>query len=341
MTTAVLHRLPASWSEFVQRLGNTPLTPIEVRFGARRCVVLLKREEYNPLGSIKDRTAYGLVLDAEARRAGRKPLTVVESTSGNLGGALAAACALRGHTFIAVVDPKMSAENLELMRQYGACVELVTDSDETGNYLTARIARVRRIRDRLPCVHWTNQYANPANPMVHYRTTGPELVRQANASIDAAFVAVSTGGTLGGVGRYLHATSPRIRVVAVDADGSIALGGTAGSRRLTGIGANRRSVFVTPADYDEVRRPGDATAVATCRWLASQTGLRLGGSSGFVLAACLEYLAGNPTAGRLACLCPDGGGKYADTVYDDGWLAAKGIDPRPAYAWLSAFDVVS
>jgi len=264
---------------------------------------------------------------------------VVESTSGNLGGALAAACALRGHTFIAVVDPKMSAENLALMRQYGGCIELVTDADETGNYLNARIARVRQIRARLPWVHWTNQYANPANPRVHYRMTGPELAQQVNGSIDAAFVAVSTGGTLSGVGRYLHERLPGTRVVAVDADGSIALGGTAGPRRLTGIGANRRSTLVTAADYDEIRRPGDATAVATCRWLASQTGLRVGGSSGFVVAACLKYIAAHHEARRVVCLCPDGGIKYADTVYDDGWLAAKVIDPRPAYGWLSAFDV--
>jgi len=140
-------------------------------------------------------------------------------------------------------------------------------------------------------------------------------------------VPVSTGGTLAGIARCLRNESPATRIVAVDAYGSVALGGRPGPRLLTGVGAGRRSSFVTSETYDECVLVDDAEAFAQCRALASETGISVGGSSGATLAACRRMLAAGADLGRAVCLCPDRGEAYASTIYDDGWLARNGLEP--------------
>lgn len=305
--------------------GNTPLARVLLVIGGRERAVHLKLEGANPYGSLKDRTAAGLVGDLERRGLLLRGSTLVESTSGNLGIALAASARDRGHRFVAVIDPKTTPENVIRLRRLGAQIELVEIPDATGGYLLSRLERVAELCASSDRFVWPDQYTNPANPLAHERGTGPELLDQLHGELDAVLVPVSTGGTLAGIARCLRRESPATHIVAVDALGSVALGGRPGPRLLTGIGAGRRSSFLTDDLYDERVLVSDEEAFAFCRALADRTGLRVGGSSGATLAACARLLAAEPELGRVACLCPDRGESYASTIYDDGWLARHGI----------------
>ncbi|MFF3644204.1 pyridoxal-phosphate dependent enzyme [Streptomyces sp. NPDC002564] len=332
------HGTPARVRD-VSRIGRTPLLPVRLQVAGREREVALKLEQFNPGGSVKDRTAYALVEDLEDRGLLGPGRTVVESTSGNLGAALAYVCHSRGYPFVAVVDPKTSRRNLDEMTALAAHVERVDRPDAHGGYLHARLDRVRDLLAGDTSLVWPDQYRNPANPRVHREQTGPEILRHAQARPDAVFVAVSTGGTLAGVAQYLRMVAPECRVVGVDVRGSVALGGPPGRRRLTGIGAGRPSAFARPADCDEVRHVPDAEAVAACHRLRAGTGVGVGGSSGAVLAAAARYLARHPDAGEVVCLCADGADRYEDTVYGAAWLREHGLTPAPSGASTGpAFD---
>ena len=304
--------------------GDTPLSPIALRIRGRTRVVHLKLESANPCGSLKDRTAESLIDDLEERGMLERGSVLVESTSGNLGIALAWLARARGYRFVAVIDPKTTRENVARLRQLGARLELVDTPDAAGGYLLARIERARELRAASAACVWPDQYGNPANPRAHEQGTAPELREQLDGELDAVLVPVSTGGTLAGIARFYRRESPRTRVIAVDAHGSIALGGRPGPRLLTGIGAGKRSSFVTPGLYDEAVLVRDAQAFAFCRAVAA-TGIELGGSSGATIAACARLLARDPELERVACICPDGGAAYRSTIYSDRWLARNGI----------------
>ncbi|RCV49008.1 pyridoxal-phosphate dependent enzyme [Marinitenerispora sediminis] len=325
-------RLHADWraERSTSRIGRTPVLPIRLRVGGRWREVMLKLEQFNPGGSIKDRTAYALIEDLELRGRLRPGATVVESTSGNLGVALAYVCREYGYGFVAVVDPLVSEVNIETMRELGAVVERVQRSDVHGNYLAARRERVREIATGDPGCVWTDQYGNRANPRAHREQTGPEILRQAGPGLAAVLVAVSTGGTLAGIADYLRPAAPGCRIVAVDVRGSAALGGPRGPRRLVGIGASRRSAFVRPEHYDTAVHVSDAEAIAACRLLRRCTGIGIGGSSGAVLAAAARVLRADDRLERVVCVCPDGADRYESTVYNRLWLAKENIDPGDA-----------
>lgn len=311
----VLH---ASSPATASRVGNTPLVPVAMFVDDQPREVWLKLESANPWGSIKDRTALSLIEDLERRglRAGDR---VVESTSGNLGAALAAVCRERGYEFVAVVDPRTTSANLDAMADCAARIECVSTPDPHGGYLLTRLERVRQLASQ-PGWHWPNQYSNDANPRAHLSWTGPELVRQAPDAIDAVFIAVSTGGTLAGIAECLRRVSPHTHVEAVDVNGSVVFSAKAGRRRLVGIGSSRKSEFLRPWSYDSHSLVADAEAVAHCRALEQATGVGVGGSSGAVLAACCRYLRHHPECELPVCLCPDGSGKYRDSIYDDEWV---------------------
>jgi 2,3-diaminopropionate biosynthesis protein SbnA len=309
----------------MRRPGRTPIVQVVLTIAGRKRLVHLKLEGANPYGSLKDRTAASLLDDLEKRGLLRPGSVVVESTSGNLGVALAAFARARGYRFLAVIDPKTTIENLARLRQLGARIDIVRTPDSQGGYLLSRLERVAELCASSERFVWPDQYTNPANPAAHEHGTGPELFEQLHGELDAVFVPVSTGGTLAGIARFLRRESPAARIVAVDAAGSVALGGRAGPRLLTGIGASRRSSFLTLDLYDQHVLVRDPEAFACCRALASAAGIGTGGSSGAALAACARLLAAQPELDRVACLCPDGGDTYASTIYDDHWLAHHGI----------------
>jgi N-(2-amino-2-carboxyethyl)-L-glutamate synthase len=311
---------------FADRLGNTPVVELEFVLGGVPRTVLVKLEAANPTGSVKARSAVGLLASLVEQGAVTRRSTLVESTSGNLGIALAALCRDLELAFKAVVDPNITPENRRRLESYGADLVLVDQRDEAGGYLLSRLARVRKILAGDPAAVWTDQYSNAANPAAHYRATAPEILRQVQPAPDAVFVAVSTGGTFAGISRYFRATSPSTRMIAVDIEGSVVLGGPPARRYLPGIGASRRSSFLAPALIDASTVVPTAEAVAYCRLAADRLGLRLGASSGAVLAACCRYLRRHPEVRRPLCLSADNGDNYATTLYRDSWLRRAGID---------------
>lgn len=327
---------PMTLRTMVESIGATPVEPISMWSAGRRHVVHLKLEGHNPAGSIKDRTAWSLVRDLERRGSLGPGGHVVESTSGNLGVALALVCRAYGYAFTAVVDSRVTPENRARMSALGARVEVADDPGPGGNHLSARLAGVEALRRSDPGLVWANQYANPANPAVHADTTAPEILRQMDGRLDAVFLAVSTCGTLAGIGRHLRRASPRTRIVAVDAVGSEIFGGRPGPRHLVGIGAGRRPEFAIDGLYDDVVEVDDETAFAVCRDLEASCGVRVGGSSGAVVAACARYLAAADELRRIVCVCADTGGNYASTIGDDAWLDRKGLDLGRARSRLSA-----
>jgi 2,3-diaminopropionate biosynthesis protein SbnA len=304
----------------MQQVGNTPLYPIHFRIHGRLRTVHLKLESENPTSSMKDRTAYGLIQDCEEAGLLHAGSTVVESTSGNLGVALAFVCKARGYAFIAVVDPKTTQENIARMKALGARIELVKRPDRYNGYLLSRLARVQALCAQNEDYIWTNQYANKANPRIHYRLTGPEIYRQMRKKVDVVFVPVSTGGTLTGIGRYLREVSPSTKIIGVDAYGSVVFGTPAAARRLTGIGASKPSCFISKDIYDDYMLVQDEEAFAFCHALFLKTGQKLGGSSGCVLFACAQFLAEHASETDIVCVCADSGENYNGTIYNEAWI---------------------
>jgi N-(2-amino-2-carboxyethyl)-L-glutamate synthase len=316
---------PAELYHYVQGIGNTPLRPIYFVIDGAIRAVHLKLEETNPTGSVKDRTGYALVQSLESQGILRQRSVIVESTSGNLGVALALLCRASEYDFIAVIDPKTTAENIAKMRALGAQIEMVEQPDSSGGYLLSRLERVQALLRQCENRVWTNQYANQANPFAHYSGTGPEIYRQMHGKVDVVFAPVSTGGTLAGIGRYFREVSPQTRIVAVDARGSVVFGTPPAPRRLTGIGSSRPSSFIEPHLYDAFMLVGDEAAFAFCRALLAATDIAAGGSSGAVLAACAQYLRGHPEANNVVCVCADSGKNYLSSIFNDRWLEQQGI----------------
>lgn len=324
-TGSIAELTPAQMQRLINQIGKTPVEPIYFVIDGKVRRIFLKLEGANPAGSVKDRTGYALVQDLENRGRLRADSIVIESTSGNLGVALAFICKAKGYAFLAIIDPKTTQENLAKMRALGALIELVDVPDANGGYLLSRLARVQELCQLSDRYAWTDQYANVANPHIHYSTTGPEIYRQLDGNVDAVFVAVSTGGTLAGIGRYFREVSPKTRIIGVDARGSVIFGTLPGPRKLTGIGSSRPSSFLFSQIYDTHMLVGDEEAFAFCHALDAATGIKVGGSSGAVLAACASYLQAHPELEHVACVCADCGENYSSSLFNDAWLREHGI----------------
>jgi cysteine synthase A len=279
---------------------------------------VVKLEGLNPAGSIKAKTARGLL---DAFEEGGQGLELIESTSGSLGVALACLCAERGHRLTVVTDPNTNDDCVRYMKALGATVVIVRKRDGNGGYLQTRIDYIGRELARRPQLIWINQYANPANARAHCRTTGPEIVRGFGVP-DWLFIGVGTGGTLMGCLDYFEEIRAACVVVAVDAAGSVTFGGVAGNRWIPGIGSSRRSEIIRPDATVERQMVAEIDTVRMCRWVSRQYGLLLGGSSGSVLAAVWQSRRRIPPNSRVLVLSPDMGDRYLTTIYDDDWVVA-------------------
>jgi cysteine synthase len=304
---------------------GSPLRELRIHRGSHCQSAWLKLEMFNPTGSVKYRTALSLLRRLDEDRPLTPGTTIVESTSGNLGLALAQLSAEIGCRYVAVVDPKVPHATREAIAATGAEIVTVGDRDEHNGFLLARLRKVHELCES-STARWANQYEGAANPAVHRDVTGPELVRQTRGLLDMVVVAVSTGGTLAGISEHLRSAGRPLRVLAVDVAGSLALdaAGTGRPHLLNGIGAGRRSSFLRPYHYDHVAQVRDMEAIAFCLLLEQDTGLALGGSSGAVLAAFVADLPHHPAPPRLPVLfCPDGGRAYSNTLYTNSWLVAQ------------------
>ena len=301
-------------------VGNTPLVRLDRLCGPGREVVA-KIESMNPGGSTKDRPALAMLDAALASGALAPGGTVVESSSGNLGMALARGCALRGVRFICVADIRANPAALAVMRAFGAEISLVSEPDpRTGDLLTARVQRVHDLLAELDGAISLDQYANPANPQAHADGTVREIAEALNHDIDLIAVACSTTGTLGGCRTYLREHQMDTQLLAVDAKGSVLFGGTAGPRRLPGMGAGFVTPLSTQVTPDRVERVTERDCVAGARLLARTEGILVGASTGGVIAALARVLPEHPELHRVAMLVHDGGLPYLPTVFDDDWV---------------------
>lgn len=280
----------------------------------------LKCEGLNFAGSLKLRSAAGLVAAAEDSGQLDKHSVLIESSSGNLGLALAMIAANKGMRFVCVTDPRCNQSTLNLMRSLGAELVVVTERDDNGGYLQTRLNYVRMRCAEDPRFVWLNQYANPANWIAHYETTAPSIAK-AFPNLDVLFVGVGTGGTAMGCARYFRDSVSRVKVIAVDAVGSVTFGGAPGPRAIPGIGASVRPGILDPSLFADVTHVAEKDSVRYCRELA-RSGFLFGGSTGTVVSGALRWLGQNDSQRRLqgVAISPDFADKYFDTVYDDAWV---------------------
>jgi cysteine synthase A len=308
------------YSSVVACVGRTPLVELRRQFPPPGPTVIAKLELMNPSGSMKDRSAAFIVEQGLADGTITAASHLIESSSGNFGIALATAARVHRLEFTCVVDPKTTPANLRILNCLGAHVEIVTEPDEHGCYLGARLRRVAELCREGPDMVWINQYANERNWQAHYHGTAGEILADLDRPIDCLVVPVSTTGTILGLARRLRTAFPALRVVAVDAAGSVIFGGPAGPRHVPGLGAGRRPELLAPAEIDEVVSVSDREAVAGCRELAISEGIVAGGSSGAVVAAIGRLRPRLPAQWQVLTVLPDRGDRYLDQVYDDAWV---------------------
>ena len=303
-------------------IGRTPTVELS-RIGQRSDVRLFGKLEFlNPAGSMKDRPSRKMIEEAIADGRLRPGMTVVESSSGNMGIGLAQACAYHGYRFVCVVDPRTQRTNVQVMQAYGATIDLVEQPDpETGDFLTARLNRVRQLVADSGDVFWPNQYANTHNPQAHTEGTAAEL-HAAAGPLDVLLVATSTTGTIGGCLSYFRRVSPQTRVIAVDAANSVLFGGANGPRAISGLGAGREPELARGVRPDAIYRVSDLDCVVGCRRLVRAEALLTGGSTGGLIRVFESLESTLPIGSRVGMIVPDHGSRYLETVYNDEWVTA-------------------
>jgi N-(2-amino-2-carboxyethyl)-L-glutamate synthase len=301
-------------------IGGTPIVSLSRLFNDSRCEVLAKLEMVNPGGSIKDRPAHYIIERGLADGSINPRSHIIESSSGNFAIALAMVCRLQGLRFTAVVDPKLSSANRQIIQCYGGNIELVTEKDRQGGYLETRIDRVKRMLCEQPDAVWTNQYANELNWQSHYNGEGEEILRALDRPADYLVLGVSTSGTIHGITRRLREAWPDMKVVPVDAYGSVLFGSPPAVRELPGLGASRVPELLKRDELGQVIHVDDYESAVACRQLVKQEGIFAGGSSGSVIAAIQRLSTHLLQPARILTILPDRGERYLDTVYNDQWL---------------------
>lgn len=298
----------------VELMGNTPLLD-PLRYckstATEGAQLLLKLEGFNPGGSIKDRVALNMIVRAEQDGTLAPGGTVIEPTSGNTGIGLAWICALRGYKLILTMPDTMSEERRRLLLAYGASIDLTPG--RLG--MKGAIERARKLRDEIPGSVILDQFANPANPAVHFATTGHEIWRDTSGKVDIVVAGIGTGGTISGIGRYLKSKKKDVEIIGVEpAESAVINGGEPGPHRLQGIGAG----FI-PATYDGtvVDRVATVTgdqAVLAARALARTEGVLTGFSGGAALFAATDLARRSANKGKtIVAIIPDGGDRYLTT----------------------------
>ena len=295
-------------------IGGTPLVKLERVVEPGMAEVWIKLEGLNPGGSIKDRTALGMILDAEERGLLKPGGTIVEPTSGNTGIGLAQVAAARGYKLILCLPAQMSEERKRTLLAYGA--ELVLTDPERR--MLAAIEEAKKIREATGA--WMpNQFSNPANPRIHYRTTGPELWEAMGGRIDAFVYGSGTGGTIAGVGRFLKEQRPETLVVAVEpARSPVLSGGVRGQHQFQGMGPGFVPDNFDWSVVDRVIQALEEDAFPLARRLAREEGLFVGMSSGAITWASLTIARELGPDARVAMIAPDSASRYLSTVLFEG-----------------------
>ena len=294
-------------------IGRTPLLHLTNYESAHQlpATILAKLECFNPAGSAKDRVALSMILDAESQGLLAPGGMIIEPTSGNTGIGLAMVAAARGYRCVLVMPDSMSIERRNLLKAYGALVELTPGA--LG--MKGCIARAEELHRDTPNSIITGQFVNPANPAAHYAATGPEIWQDTEGKVDIFVAGIGTGGTISGVGRYLKERNPGVRIVGVEpADSPLLTRGTAGPHPLQGIGANFIPDALDTGVYDEIIPVEGDDAFRTGRELAQREGVLVGITSGAAVWAAAELATRPENAGKvIVALLPDSGERYLST----------------------------
>jgi cystathionine beta-synthase len=325
-------------------IGNTPLIEIS-RFDTGSSRLFIKLENQNPTGSIKDRMALAMVEAAERDGHLQAGGTIVEATAGNTGLGLALVAAAKGYQLVLVIPDKMSQEKVLHLRALGAKT-VVTRSDVTKGHPEYYQDLAEKIASEIPNAFFVNQFRNPANPLAHERSTGPEIWEQMQHDVDAVIVGVGSSGTLTGLSRFFARVQPDCEIVLADPEGSVLTGyirqkqiGTAGSWLVEGIGED----FIPEiADLSRVKKAysiPDKESFEAAREFLRKEGIFGGSSSGTLFAAALHYCREQSNGKRVVTFACDSGSKYLSKMYNDVWMAEQGFVARTAYGDLR--DLVS
>lgn len=298
----------------IDLIGKTPLLELShiEKEENLKAKVIVKLELYNPGGSVKDRIAKAMVLDAEEKGALKPGATIIEPTSGNTGIGLAAVAAARGYHLILTMPETMSIERRKLAAAYGA--EIVLTEGAKG--MKGAIAKAQELNESIPGSIILGQFTNPANPKAHFETTGPEIFEDTDGEVDIFVAGVGTGGTLTGTGKYLKSKKPSVKVIAVEPKGSPVLSeGRSGSHKIQGIGAGFVPDVLDTTVYDEIIPVADEDALATGRRIGKAEGILVGISSGAAAFAAIELAKRPENEGKtIVALLPDTGERYLSTA---------------------------
>ncbi|TAK68676.1 MAG: cystathionine beta-synthase [Actinomycetota bacterium] len=306
-------------------IGNTPLVRLRSVAAGSPATVLAKVEYLNPGGSVKDRIAVRMVDEAERSGALRPGGTIVEPTSGNTGVGLALVAQARGYRAVFVCPDKVSLDKINVLRAYGATVEVcptAVEPDDPRSYYSVS----DRLTREIPGAWKPDQYSNPANPRSHYETTGPEIWEQTAGRVTHFVAGVGTGGTITGTGRYLKEVSGgRVQVIGADPEGSVYSGGTGRPYLVEGVGEDFWPTAYDREICDEIIAVSDKDSFVMTRRLAREDGLLVGGSCGMAVVAALQVAARSGPDDVVVVLLPDGGRGYLSKVFNDEWMASYGF----------------
>ena len=297
-------------NSFLDLVGNTPLVRVNnlIKKDELKADVLAKLEYFNPAGSVKDRIAKEMILDALEKGLINENTTLIEPTSGNTGIGLSAVATALNLKIIITMPETMSVERRNLMKAYGA--ELVLTPGSEG--MKGAIAKAKELASQIENSFIPGQFENPANPTAHYKTTGPEIYEQTEGKVDIFVAGVGTGGTISGIGKYLKEKNPEVKVVAVEPASSPVLStGKGGAHKIQGIGAGFVPETLDTKIYDEIITVENEDAFATGKEMAKTEGILVGISSGAALYAAKELAKREENAGKtIVVLLPDGGDRY-------------------------------
>ena len=300
-------------NSFLDLVGNTPLVRVNnlIKKDELKADVLAKLEYFNPAGSVKDRIAKEMILDALEKGLINENTTLIEPTSGNTGIGLSAVATALNLKIIITMPETMSVERRNLMKAYGA--ELVLTPGSEG--MKGAIAKAKELASQIENSFIPGQFENPANPTAHYKTTGPEIYEQTEGKVDIFVAGVGTGGTISGIGKYLKEKNPEVKVVAVEPASSPVLStGKGGAHKIQGIGAGFVPDTLDTKIYDEIITVENEDAFATGKEMAKTEGILVGISSGAALYAAKELAKREENAGKtIVVLLPDGGDRYLST----------------------------
>ena len=325
-------------------IGNTPLVEI-TRMDTGPCQLFVKLENQNPTGSIKDRVALTMVEAAEREGKLQPGGTIIEATAGNTGLGLALIAGAKGYRIILVIPDKMSQEKIAHVRALGAEVRL-TRSDVTRGHPEYYQDVAAKLTAEIPGAFYVNQFGNPANPLAHETTTGPEIWEQMQHDVDAVVVGVGSGGTLTGLGRFFKKVQPNLEMILADPTGSILYEWVktgklekAGSWAVEGIGEDFIPDIADMSLVSDAFEVDDSESFAVARELLRKEGILGGSSTGTLLAGALRYCRQQTKKKRVVTFICDTGNKYLSKMFNDFWMAEQGFVQRPTHGDLS--DLIS